>query len=268
MPLLRELGQEVASQLPDIALPPELRLDISNFELWLSYLSADAPWLDEASRLRNQAAFVSVSRVIADVVAKREMAARAEPMPEWLALLVARWHEDRAIVISFNYDDLVEAAYTAVVQVQSGDQSENYVSHKQLEHVALSPILSRGGAALWHSPVSTFALLKLHGSRSWVYSGRSSYYGETIYDTCRVRGWAPEGHDPRAWLSADKVPLIVPPTSGKTGFFDNKTVRSRGGRLISVSTMPAGSTSSGTPFRTAIYWSGFWFSKVSERMLA
>jgi len=32
-------------------------------------------------------------------------------------MLVARWHEDKASIITFNYDTLVEAAFTEVIAV-------------------------------------------------------------------------------------------------------------------------------------------------------
>jgi hypothetical protein len=227
MPLLNELGREVGERLEPLLSPVDLRIPVEDFELWLSYLAGDQPWLNEPDQLRNRATFLSVSRVLFDVVREREHIARSQPIPPWLASLVARWHEDTATVITFNYDNLVEAAFTEVVTVKSRpDDDVNYVSHTQLYRSAISPIGSRAGAVLTGEPVETFTLLKLHGSRSWVYSGRSSFYGETMYDTGTTRGWSPDAHDPRPWLSEDKVPFIVPPTAGKTGFFDNETVRS------------------------------------------
>ena len=226
MPLLDELGAEIMTRLDDGVVPHALRLAPEQFELWLSYLAGDQPWLDEAERLRNRALLVAVSRVLADVIMERELRSRSGPMPEWLPAMVARWHEDRATVITFNYDTLVEAAYTAAIRVRSRpDAEDNYVSHAQLQRSPLTPIGSRAGSVLTASQIDTFKLVKLHGSRSWVYSGRPSFFGESIYDTCRVQGWSPEKPDPQPWLSQDKVPLIVPPTAGKTGFFENETIQ-------------------------------------------
>lgn len=111
MPLLAELGEEVTARLDPAVLPRGLRLAPADFESWLSYLAGDQPWLDEPTRLDNRAAFLRVSLVLHDVVRERERQARADPMPDWFASLVARWHEDRATVLTLNYDMLVEAAY-------------------------------------------------------------------------------------------------------------------------------------------------------------
>jgi hypothetical protein len=76
--------------------------------------------------------------------------------------------------------------------------------------------------------VDTFKLIKMHGSRSWLYSGRESFYGEVIYDLGGTRGWKPHVSSRREMaLAVDKVPLVIPPTTGKTGFFNNETVRSQ-----------------------------------------
>lgn len=226
MPLLDQLGAEIMTRLDEATVPPGLRVAPDQLELWLSYLAGDQPWLDEAERLRNRALLVAVSRVLADVIIERELRTRSDPMPEWLASMIARWHEDQATVITFNYDTLVEAAYTAVIRVRSRpDAEDNYVSHAQLQRSPLTPVGSRAGAVLTASLIDTFTLVRLHGSRSWMYSGRPSFFGESIYDTCRLQGWSPEQPDPQPWLSHDKVPLIVPPTAGKTGFFENETVQ-------------------------------------------
>lgn len=226
MPTLEDLRELVIDALDDRYGPLDSQLAAGDLELWLSYLSGDQPWLDEPERLRNRAWFVKVSRVLAEVIAARETAARSGQMPTWLRVLVARWHHDRASVVTFNYDTLIEAAYTEVVKVRSRNGSEDGpASHRQLYQNATVPISSRAGSALGAAAVDTFQLIKLHGSRSWMYSGRTSYFGESIYDAGRMFGWAPEAEDPRPWLSDDKTPLIVPPTAGKNGFFDNETVR-------------------------------------------
>lgn len=227
MPLLSELGTKVVSHLDDRFAPTHVRLRPEDFELWLSYLAGDQPWLDEAERLQNRASFLAASRVLAAVVSEHEVRTRSTAIPEWLANLTARWHEDRSTLVTFNYDTLVEAAYTEVVALRLKPGAvQNYVEPAQILKSSLTPIGSRAGGMFSPSHIDTFTLLKLHGSRTWMYSGRSSFFGETIYDAGRIRRWAPDDDDPRPWLSTDKVPLIVPPTAGKTGFFDNEMIQS------------------------------------------
>lgn len=227
MPLLNELGQELERRLDKRTLPHDTRLPIEDFENWLSFLAEDQPWLTEEEHLRHRATFLSASRVICEVIYERELAARRSAPPDWLRALVARWHEDRAKVITFNYDNLVEAAFTEVVKVYSGaDTTTNYVAPAQLATTALTPINARSGAVLVSPLIETFGLMKLHGSRSWLYSGRPAFYGETIFDTCGVNGWSPDSDRVfKEWITADKVPLVVPPTAGKTNFFNNETIR-------------------------------------------
>ncbi|MEU3648867.1 hypothetical protein AB0E59_36220 [Lentzea sp. NPDC034063] len=228
MPLLNELGQELERRLDKRILPHDTRLPIADFENWLSFLAEDQPWLTEEEHLRHRATFLSASRLICEVIFEREIKARRSAPPDWLRALVARWHEDRAKVITFNYDNLVEAAYTDVVKVYGagGSTDINYVTPVQLRTTPMMPIFARSGGVLGPSFVETFNLMKLHGSRSWMYSGRQTFYGETIYDACRVDGWSADDERPiKDWLIADKVPLVVPPTAGKTNFFNNETIR-------------------------------------------
>ncbi|MET9225656.1 hypothetical protein [Lentzea sp. NPDC003310] len=226
MPLLTELGRELELRLDKRILPHDTRLPIEDFENWLSFLAEDQPWLTEEEHLRHRSTFLAASRVICEVIHEREIEARRSSLPDWLKALVARWHEDRAKVITFNYDNLVEAAYTEVVKVHSSNPAHNYVNPVQLRTTPLMPIFSRSGGTLGPSYVETFNLMKLHGSRSWMYSGRQTFYGETIFDACRVNGWLADNDWPiRDWLIADKVPLVVPPTAGKTNFFNNETIR-------------------------------------------
>jgi hypothetical protein len=147
-------------------------------------------------------------------------------MPTWLGSLVARWHEDRASVITLNYDTLVEAAYTQVVTVgHPSHGSPTYESAYQLYRGAFTPVGMRHAAVFGTSMIDTMTLLKLHGSRAWLYSGRESFFGETIYDCSPQPGWELRPSIIESWLIEDKVPLIVPPTAGKSSFFNNETVQ-------------------------------------------
>jgi hypothetical protein len=127
-----------------------------------------------------------------------------------------------------NYDTLVEAAYTETVRV-FGRPGDNYVAHSQLYPIPFTPLDARHGGPLGISQIETFDLVKLHGSLNWKYSGRSGYYGETIYDEGLAEGWKPYVRPGRGrpLFESEKVSLIVPPTAGKSGFFENETVRAQ-----------------------------------------
>ena len=77
----------------------------------------------------------------------------------------------------------------------------------------------------------TFTLFKLHGSTNWYYSGSAEFIGEVIYYT-GVPPWN-RNHSQRDGVVSlekeavsDKVPLIVPPTTEKVGFFQHESLKS------------------------------------------
>jgi hypothetical protein len=220
MPLLTKLAECVPRAEPGLDLAPNLRPE--QFESWLSFLATDQAWLTEAQNLRNRALFLDVAGRVSDYISTCEDRVLTAPVPPWLLHLVQYWHENQATVITFNYDVLVEKAYTEAVRVPSSPgQGDDYVSATHLYPVPVTPLNARYGSVLGAGAATTFRLLKLHGSTSWSYSGAASFFGETIYDRGVYPGWRagrPPGHP-------DKLPLLIPPTSGKSAFFNNEFVR-------------------------------------------
>jgi hypothetical protein len=150
MPVLAELGEEIFKRLGDDAPAVLPNLPPTDFENWLSFLADDDPWLGEDDRLRNRSVFLRVSGLMCDLISAREIAARRDALPDWLRMLVARWHEDEASIITFNYDTLVEAAFTEVVGVYDtpGAEGPNYVFPSQIFRAPLMPINARAGGPL------------------------------------------------------------------------------------------------------------------------
>ncbi|MEV8307173.1 SIR2 family protein [Streptomyces flavidovirens] len=222
MPLLASLGTEVRGRLG--AQIPEIpsRLGPDNFELWLSFLAEEQPWRTEAENLEARAAFLRITEVLRTVLTECVHEARDQPCPPWLLQLIRRWHRDQATVITLNYDPLVEAAYAEAGRLAGGAWASDCI-HTQIYRYAMTSIRSRNGAVLGTSQVRTLQLFKLHGSLNWVYSGRTNYYGETIYDDSAITSWKGEVNEVSP--ATEKVSLIVPPTVGKSGFFQNETVR-------------------------------------------
>lgn len=229
MPVMRTLAGQILDKLEPsgFRLPPNLPRD--DFETWLTYLSADQPWLSERDNLLNRAAQLGVVEELRSILNDAEDQVREADPPDWLCQLAVRWHRDRAWVLTLNYDTLVEAAHLRTVVVRSTESDKNnYVSYRGLYPVSITPAGSRSTTLVGGSPYDTFRLLKLHGSTNWFYSGRSSYYGESIYDG-GIKAWQ-QVAAPRANVAQgvnDKVPLIVPPTAGKSAFFNNETVRAQ-----------------------------------------
>ena len=150
MPVLTELGDEIFNLLGTGAPAVLPNLPPTDFENWLSFLAEDDPWLREDDRLRNRSIFLNVSRLLCDFVSARETAARRDALLDWLRMLVARWHEDKASIITFNYDTLVEAAFTEVIAVYDTPRARelNYVWPSQIFRAPLTPINAPGSLPL------------------------------------------------------------------------------------------------------------------------
>ena len=138
--------------------------------------------------------------------------------PQWLNDLIKSWHKNKATVITLNYDTLVENAVDKA-QIPSGVPNEWDLTTDDIYPGYLANLLARtAGMYSRGQKINTFSYLKLHGSLNWYYSGRTEFYGETIFYS-RV---LPEPfHD----LHHDKEMLIIPPVYEKTGYFNNESIR-------------------------------------------
>jgi hypothetical protein len=183
----------------------------SDFEVWLSWLAGDQPWLDEASSMRNRAAFSDVSRGIASVILRAQNAALAasNAAPSWLVSLVRKWGQRHPSVITLNQDTLVEKTYETVVPM----------SALVLYSFGLATL---SGAGRWGGSADEhFDLFKVHGSIGWyVFSGPSGRISP-VYDGELTRGWnnGPDNEAALVMRVGGRVPLIVPPVLGKDQYF-------------------------------------------------
>jgi hypothetical protein len=143
-------------------------------------------------------------------------------LPTWLSTLVKAWHRQGAAIVTFNYDTLVEAA---VDHLRLKTPAVDDVHHQQL---APNPLPmwagTSGGASRQHAESMT--LIKLHGSTNW-YCDDSSRTADSIVQIGLRSKWGE--HTPSYVHGRDrafgKVPLIVPPTTGKSAFLDNAVIR-------------------------------------------
>ena len=107
--------EDLSTRGPDPQIPGHDTPVANDFEQWLSYLVEAPPWLSDADRARNQAAFFDVSAAVARVLMRKQLDAVAAPPPMWLEPLLVNWHNTDATVITFNYDLLVELAWNKFV---------------------------------------------------------------------------------------------------------------------------------------------------------
>jgi len=221
MLLLAELSRKVRSRTSPSADSPIWDMFEDDLEMWLTYLSQSHPWLSESENLRSRALFLDLSRDIADELEGCEHLATQNFPPDWLSNLICWWHERKTVIITLNYDTLIERAAAKADIPRNGDDRGLHCSD-------LYPITLRSAgrrdAALYGGGkrLPSFELFKLHGSINWFYSGATAFYGETIY---YVLLYSREIENRHREEVKDKVPLIVPPLTEKSIYFQHETTR-------------------------------------------
>ena len=218
MPLLQELSDQIRGTFGDLELRHSL--PSGDLEIWLSYLTQTHPWLREQDNLRNRALALDISQRIKDLLSEKEHRAIENECPKWMRRLACYWHLNRSSVITLNYDTIVERAASEYISINDGIMPED------LYPIPLTLSTARN-AATWGRPKQySFTLFKLHGSVNWYYSGASAYTGEALYYSA-IRGWgtALDSESESEHHVNDKVPLIVPPTTEKSGFFQHESLR-------------------------------------------
>ena len=219
MPLLTELSALIRER--GVNLPSALATLGDNVEIWLSYLSQSYPWLSESRNLTNQALALDIAETLGDILEEKELLVTQAECPNWLRALTEYWHYEHHVVITFNYDTLIERA-VGKIEIGPG----NHVSESQLYPVRLTRSTRRDAMVFGSDDIDSFTLFKLHGSINWYYSGSSESTGEVIYYT-GVAPWGETSERERREKSAvdDKVPFIVPPTSEKVRFFQHESLK-------------------------------------------
>jgi hypothetical protein len=194
-----------------------------NFEAWLSLLSEEQPQLTDAENRDNAALFAHLRDAIAEALIAAQHEVLALPAPLWLYEFIAALHTAEAIVLTLNYDVLIE---TAVSGHNLPDHRGREVV-RPLDVLGNLPPLPNVGARLVGPLCRTFRLLKLHGSLDW-WAVPNDPTGATLN---REDG-SPTFGEP-AGMSDEarhrdlpgRERFIVPPLSAKAGYYKNPLVR-------------------------------------------
>ena len=219
-PLAADLLEPIRTRLSEEVQPR----GGEGFEQWLSRLAEDQPYLSPEVNLERSAAFLRISKAVSEILSDHENTALDNPEPEWLAKLVATWHIRQATVISFNYDNLVEAA---VLTQQFWLQ---VTAHDILRRLPPLPPSLMSEEAPTHVGLSfdqTFRLLKLHGSISWYWDDGDNS-GATLQRWPYIRKFKePRGEQTGdiARLLPGRVPFIAPPSAAKSKYLGNRVLR-------------------------------------------
>src|SRR5688572_18361896 len=126
MPLLQDLAARVRKAYRGAGrVPVEVAgMMTENFAHALSYLEQAKPWVTEAENLRHRALFLDISNAIAcdlDDTVVRAIQSLGSDVPSWLQRLIHHWHDRRCIVVSVNYDTLIESV-AANVSLPNGER--------------------------------------------------------------------------------------------------------------------------------------------------
>lgn len=184
------------------------------FEAWLSQLAEPQPYLSQAENTSNLAVFERLVQAIHRVMCEVEREVVADGLPAWVVRLVSALHARRAVLITFNYDRIIERALMELdlhdFDQPSGDHLVSWIDmFGDVPSYPPIPMRFSGGLK------ATIRLLKLHGSLNWYWvpgdsSGATLHHWELDDDT--------EG---RARYLPGREPFVVPPAATKSAFFRN-----------------------------------------------
>jgi hypothetical protein len=196
------------------------------FEAWLSELAEPQPFLSEATNARRHGMFSDLADLLAEEIEGCAAEAMKREPCDWLIRLTRRWMDDRSNVVTLNYDTFVEAAVDYAI-------AGPYEAHQEYYEIPIDPAIVpayqngiiNGGNAMSFSDRPRLSLWKLHGSIRW-YWDPTSRSAESMVDVGQFLGWGyPQHVEPPYGRAPGKVPVIVPPTFSKSGFFNNPIVR-------------------------------------------
>ena len=256
MPLTNELGEAVAEGLSSAdqeRLPPkdhdEKRFNVASFEEWLSYLAEEQPQHTEDQTLEARALLLRVTRRIHDVLSAAQLAALVPAAPAWFVELLSVLHTERANVISFNYDNLVECGVSGDDPYYEDDILDRVPRRSdflELREVSKTMQALKAGIPMRfafaenHAPrAKTLRLLKLHGSLSW-YWVPGDPTGTTLQRWRLPRSFGYEYRqeaidEERGTALPSGEPYIVAPAALKTEQLRNPVIREiwrRAGRAL------------------------------------
>jgi hypothetical protein len=246
MPLTNQLGEAVAERISSAdqeRLPPKdqdgKRFERATFEEWLSYLAEEQPQHTEDQSLEARALLLRVTRHIHDVLSEAQLAALLPDPPPWFVELLSVLHAERATVITFNYDNLVECGVCGDDPYHEDDILDRVprrADFLELREVTRTLQAVKAGVPRrivvpdYHVPRSkSLRLLKLHGSLSW-YWVPGDPTGTTLQRWRLPRSF---GHlyrqedidEERSAALPSSEPFIVPPAALKSEQLHNPVIR-------------------------------------------
>jgi hypothetical protein len=221
MPVTNELGVALRARLSStISFDPA---DGQTFEDWLSLQVTPLPFLEGFENAKRAADAAHVIAEMAHVLDARVVEASAGECPLWLRQLISLWHRERAVILTFNYDTLLERAVNG--SPPTTISSEGYVEYMLGDHVVFpAPPAPQaqyiGDSGVGHTDQS-FEVLKLHGSLAW-YWASSDPNGSTLIRVREKHVFAspdPLSSDADFSGATNLDRYLIPPITSKDGYY-------------------------------------------------
>ena len=238
MPLTSDLSKEVVDRYKHAgSVPAEVgRMIEEDFEKALTFLSQQNPDLTEDENLRQKSLYRDLTTVIRGVIWEKSWTpvtwGSNTPLL-WLEHLLSYWHEHRSVVLTLNYDTLVERVASAFTL---RGRTSFAIPTGQLYPIPFTPVGDETKAGNVNASSShTFALYKLHGSINWFCRELSKFSHEPLFYVPCVGGVdhlfeRPDAQIPGLESLKKMQMLIVPPVLDKTPFLEHSLLQSMWGK--------------------------------------
>jgi hypothetical protein len=220
MPITDQLGREIMERLPTGF---EMSgIETGGFEDWLTLRLSELPFLEGHVNKMRRAEAERVIAEIAGILDDHVAEASTAQCPLWLQQLILLWHSERAIIITFNYDTLLEQAINLVRPVINGSSLATTVYADQVVFPAPPGPPAEYMIDTASHNAQSFQILKLHGSLNW-YWAAGDPTGSTLVRLRekRVLGSAPLtiDYDFAGAKTLDRY--VIPPVTAKDAYYSS-----------------------------------------------
>lgn len=217
MPLMDDLGKQCANIVDNCSYKS------GSFEQWMTIMLQDLPFLDESSNLKRKSEVLNCIDAIAHILDRiTNQIQFAITCPLWLRQFVNLIAAEKACIITFNYDTLLEVAinYENPI-VKTSVNLRRVVADQVVFPRPFNTITNRVGDFASTTPCKdVMQILKPHGSLNWYWD--SGEGGESLLYRLRER----RVYNDRLNLFLDEVEemrgmrrFIIPPTGDKTRYY-------------------------------------------------
>jgi len=221
MPVTDELGMELKRRLADVE---ELDLrEGQTFEDWLTVQITPLPFLARHSNARRVASAERVIAEIAHALDERVAEATANECPTWLWQLLAIWHAEKAVILTFNYDTLLERALNThpLATYAFGKAFQRAFGDHLVYPAPSAPQPQLLGDTGSPHNANSLQILKLHGSLAWYWASGDPTGSTLVREREKhIFGSSEPFADEADYSGAKSLDrYLVPPVLSKDGYY-------------------------------------------------